>query len=72
MNENGRLLQTQYVISCDKMQSWEYEGVEQVDDDLTLMFENAKHVQILAADNADQDYLIHCDTKCLYDRRFNS
>lgn len=25
-----------YVISCDKMRSWEYEGVEQVDDDLTL------------------------------------
>lgn len=37
------------------MQSWEYEGVEQVDDDLTLMFENAKHVQTLAADNAGQD-----------------
>lgn len=55
MNENCRLLQTQNVISCDKMLSWEYEGVEQVDDNLTLMFENAKHVQTLAADNADQD-----------------
>lgn len=55
MNENCRPLRTRYVISCDKIQSWEYEGVEQVDDDLTLMFENAKHVQTLAADNAGQD-----------------
>lgn len=56
MNENCRLLQTQYVIFyCDKMRNWEYEGVERVDDDLTLMFENAKHVQTLGADNADQD-----------------
>lgn len=68
MNENCRPLRTRYVISCDKIQSWEYEGVEQVDDDLTLMFENAKHVQTLAADNAGQDKLILCAANvCMID-----
>lgn len=69
MDENCRLLQTQYVIFyCDKMRNWEYEGVERVDDDLTLMFENAKHVQTLGADNVDQDQLILCATNvCMID-----